>query len=176
MGTNYITDEEFEAVELIVARPQVLNAWITGGALLRKDSPDIDVIVHTDTKLLEADATTFVCPGYEIDQVTTQYGSDDGGKDLIIKLRPIDIFSDKRWIDLLVTSNQIDDLGVLSWMQKNYPLDVQCCAWSVFTCALVGTVDYDPRYIMCNSFVKDDSKYLKKYKKYYPDAAFAKIM
>ena len=176
MGTEYITKEELQAIKGIVTYPNVIDAWITGGALLREDSPDIDIAVYTRTKVFDCDADNFVCPGYEIEQIAPQYESEDGGKDLIIKLRPTEWNTNKRWIDLLISNKHIETLGIHLWMQKYYPFSIQCCAWSIFTETLAGRIEYDPEVIMCNSFVKSYSKYLKKYKRYYPNASFLRAL
>jgi len=180
MGIDFINEEQMLYIEGIVSKPLILNAWVTGGSLLRADSPDVDIAVYTKHPFTVEDAEYFLTPGYYIEKACEQYIQNDNdggsGKDLIIKLKPMDSLSGLRPIDLLVSHVELRDRGIVGWMNTYYPFSVQCCAYSVLDEDMVAEPNEIPEVIICNSFVQDDSPYLKKYKRYYPNAQFMRGM
>jgi len=172
MGIQFLSTLEYDSLlELIRPLDTVHNAWVVGGALLRYDSKDIDVVLHTDSVQGSLKLCHVLCGDvWEIQKVCDVYSKIDVGKDLIIKLVPKDRTLKVRPVDLLVASNQMN-IGISKYMHKYFPLDIQEVAVSLMSGVQCGIVKTDPCIIMLNEGF-DDGKYLAKYKKYYPDAKF----
>lgn len=198
MMHKYITATEMQrvldCVQCIQEVSGVDEAHIVGGALLRQDSKDIDVLVKT-TNTTHGDAIYETrsrlfrkCSDFvNTVNVFYQYGEDDSSKDCIIKVG----CRHGRGIDLLLTNNDwvLSDkysrevspfspytTPIVSYMERYFPLSIQCIALNIHT-GEINTSQYHDAALKCNTILVkkpngDDTSYIDKYKEYYPGVRF----
>ena len=185
-----ISKKEHEAIRSLLRSGMVCDAWIVGGSLLRKDSKDIDVVVYIPNTLAAEDfrqatrCNDIDLGGFDLLEIFDYYKNEDAdpvtsGKDIIVKL----VHSDPeiRPVDLLVASfqyAQLAGLGVLpieAYMNRYFPFSIQCVACNVYNPDVVVDNSYsDSSSIIVSD--RADQKYIDKYKSYYPDKTFYRIV
>lgn len=173
MGQEFISLFERTELTKLLRRDNIQDAWIAGGSLLRKESPDIDVIVYTKSQFFRADADWYNFGDFKVQSIHEQYSVSDEGKDLIIKLT----HPAMRPVDLLFVSSQMPKGGIKEYMQMYFPFSIQCTAVSLYTWDTVGNLDFSDQnsdIVICSKSATDE--YIEKYKGYYPDKTFYKVV
>lgn len=182
MSLDFITAlERFECTKL-VRQDFIRDAWIVGGALNRKESKDIDILVHTKTPMDRYYLNYMSFGSFEIASIHEQYGVMDGGKDLIVKLT----HPRMRNVDLLFTCTHMESHWTIQdYMRRYFPLSIQMKAVSLFTWESTGLqeaanwvtstgkfmhLSHMEGVIFCKGTVSDD--FYVRYRNYFPEHTF----
>lgn len=139
------------------------DIYIVGGSLLRKNSPNIDILIHTNLNELEI-----------INNIKCNY-------DLLSKIDYSAINNDK--IAVIEIENNIQILfvnksfkksgNIINYMNEYFPLSIQRIAFCLRTFNLFCYSELNNKYILVEDFCH--KKHIEKYKKYYPDKIFVSL-
>ena len=173
--TDMLSLEELAFCKALVNDVEgVYGAWVTGGALMRPESKDVDVIMYMDTHILvEDELPNLDVGGYRLNEVHMNYSGDtDDNVDVIAKMVPV---GEGRPFDLLLVSNR-HFWNITSYITHNFPLTAQMIAWDIITGEVINQtgslMGVPPGYITINGRFGPYGAYVGKYMGYYPDATF----